>query len=504
MKSAFYFLLAILAVQTVQAGDKILNGGNVIVCGNSVELLDYYEARLTGKKLQYDPNLNSYTEKLNQLFDRWKKVAPKRMALYAGWLNEFESESGIYLGIQIPDIPDTGSVVIPSECKMTPVAFQRRDEDIFPGEKRYMINKDLWDRMNEDQKAGLVLHELIYREAIKSAHPTSLPTRYFNSFLATEVNPENEKYFSVVYKMPLAWAEFGGMNIRIGQVNCNNGPFGNSGCNFNYSSRYESEKFELYVNEIFENIRTKDVSVDFYTYPCKLLSGGSYKMDRKENSLYFTGCELIKSFYMKDVMNVTDIESNKEELRIVGNKLVSRYDSSNFLVNVNPETSWYQNSSGVKIEHFKTFGRINHKDVFQTEDNKIWVYSDEIKSFVELVQYVKSGKKDISCTLISVEGQAYQCPTFAKQFSCKVPVYSPYVGQTSSEVTAVRLLNNTIRLDDTSSDNRLSDYYINLPQGQVIGFHKKRFGKLEPSKMTKDGWHKIRWSEDGSCWLGEF
>jgi hypothetical protein len=219
-------LAAILASTAglCDSGTHIGNGGNGVVCKNSsgqptsVELLDYYELRLNGGTLSLDPSRGSYQNILNELFDRWMPHAPVRMAEYKKWLREFASETGIYSGVEIPAIPDTGTIMIPSGCELKPIAFQRPDSEVLPGVKRYSINKDLWDLMPEVQKAGLVLHELIYREGILALHKTSFLTRYFNSYLAS-AKPNSFEYAGVISQMPLLWTEYGGaIVVKLGSL----------------------------------------------------------------------------------------------------------------------------------------------------------------------------------------------------------------------------------------------------------------------------------------------
>lgn len=210
----------LLANLVFASGTTIGNGGNSIVCkdsqGNikSVEILDFYEVRLNGLNLKLNANLSNYKDILVDNLDRWKNIAPVRVAQYKKWLVEFESEALFASGVEIPSIPDTGSVVLPSGCELNPIAFQRPDSEIFPGVKRYTISKDLWVLMDEVQKAGLVMHELIYREGIKAKHQTSFPTRYFNGYLAT-AEPKVESYASIVSQLPLLWTEFGGLMIEV-------------------------------------------------------------------------------------------------------------------------------------------------------------------------------------------------------------------------------------------------------------------------------------------------
>src|SRR5205085_1885391 len=49
----------------------------------------------------------------------------------------------------------------------------------------YTINKDLWDRMNTNNRAGLILHEIIYKEALRDGQHDSVKARYFNAYLSS-------------------------------------------------------------------------------------------------------------------------------------------------------------------------------------------------------------------------------------------------------------------------------------------------------------------------------
>lgn len=198
------------------AGDKVLNGGNAVVCRNnsgaitSVKMLDLFEAELRGEIIRFDQRKIGWRERLMAKLVEWKSVAPIRMQKYEGWLRTFEQEWGLYSGINIPAIPDHGSVAIPVGCELAPVAFQRPDEEILPGVKRYVVNKDLWDFMDDDHRAGLVLHEIVYRETMAQKFPTSFQARYLTGFLSSAV-PESDLYLQVIGHLPLPFAEYRGL-----------------------------------------------------------------------------------------------------------------------------------------------------------------------------------------------------------------------------------------------------------------------------------------------------
>ena len=211
--------MTVTASAFASSGTTVGNGGNSIVCKNtsgqiaSVEILDFFEARTNGLLLKLNDRLPDFKSILIENLNRWQSIAPQRVEQYKKWLTEFESETLFVSGANIPSIPDTGSVILPAGCELHPIAFQRPNSEIYPGVKRYTISKDLWDLMDEVQRAGLVMHELIYREGILAEHMTSFPTRYFNGYLAT-AEPNAETYAFIVLRLPLLWTEVSGMTIE--------------------------------------------------------------------------------------------------------------------------------------------------------------------------------------------------------------------------------------------------------------------------------------------------
>ncbi len=490
MKVLSIFLLATFLSSIAVSGDKIQNGGNVIVCPNGIELLDYYEARLSGKALQLDSSSPTYAEKLFTLFEKWKSVAPRRMALYTKWLKEFTAEAGIYSGVEIPAIPDTGSIVIPSGCKPIPAAFQRREGDIFPGEKRYVVNKDLWDLMDENQKAGLVLHELIYREAIKSQHATSLPTRYFNSFLSTEENPKADKYFSVVAKMPLAWAEFGG-GLVVDLA----------------SSRINEDRYRLSVSEVIGDVKTKNLSIEFhdlvpYPHSCRTTNGLSVELSTES---FYLGelCYPIKRILVQGKFSFSIPAPTKiSSIHYSGRMSLSFYNGESGKFLLDPIESWHISPSGKKLSNLISHDYRDYS-TYTTEDLREWSYKSNSNSLSEYVEKFYSFSflsTEIKCTHVATDHPSeYRCPDLPEKVKCFVEVHNSkgeYVGR---EATQIEILQKKI-FDDKVDSNSDNSYMINLPKNQIIGYRKKITGKLEAERTSEAGWKKLR-SYDDSCYF---
>jgi hypothetical protein len=185
-------LFTISTSSTAYAVKETGNGGDVVVCKSaagrvtSIELYDFYEGRVRhGFLLDLGSSTLNYLEKLERIFKRLDRLNPNRSELFRSWLKDFFSEAEFLSGITLVDIPDTGNGYVPRGCTLEQIAVQR--EPYFPGDKRYTISDDLWRALPEDSKAGLILHELLFREARNQIfpHENSVRVRYLNSFLST-------------------------------------------------------------------------------------------------------------------------------------------------------------------------------------------------------------------------------------------------------------------------------------------------------------------------------
>ncbi|MBC7429710.1 MAG: hypothetical protein H7336_13925, partial [Bacteriovorax sp.] len=168
-----------MSFSTFAGGDRVGNGGDVVVCKNSVELLDIYEARLNGHVLK-NPEGQSYKGKLAHLLNKKLiPLQPERAKKYLGNLDTFESEAAFLPGIILNDVDDAGMVAIPKGCKLKQIIIQLSDSERPPGRKRYTVSLDLWNKLDDFNKMALVLHEIVYREAISYKASNSMIVRAF-------------------------------------------------------------------------------------------------------------------------------------------------------------------------------------------------------------------------------------------------------------------------------------------------------------------------------------
>lgn len=154
------------------------NGGDVVVCSGSYEVLDLYEARRMRQQLpDFGPVLEPVAMALH-VVDRLAAVDPVRAALYRRWVQEFNDDSIVFNDNQhFSDINDSGDVLIQDGCRVVQIAVQREPRS--PEDRRYMIDGSVWSHLGDADKAALILHEVIYRDALQRGHVNSMAARYF-------------------------------------------------------------------------------------------------------------------------------------------------------------------------------------------------------------------------------------------------------------------------------------------------------------------------------------
>ena len=178
-------------IPSVEGGVGVGNGGGMVVCRdpsshqiNSAELLDYFEAReIRGINIDISSIPGTWKVKAQAIIDRLGLQSQLRNRIYSLWLQSFENESKFISGLEFNKISDSMDIGVPKGCEFEQAAIQIVPR--FAEDNRYYINQDIWNALDENNKAGLVLHELIYREALSYGQTDSIGARYFNSFITS-------------------------------------------------------------------------------------------------------------------------------------------------------------------------------------------------------------------------------------------------------------------------------------------------------------------------------
>jgi hypothetical protein len=173
--------------------DRAGNGGDAKVCYDtenaivSVEMLDIYEGRE-----MFQPPVLPVLESLGQneyeiaaaAVDRLPDFDRSRKAKLKEWIANFERESVRLNGITLVDLDDSQHILVPDGCKIEQIAWQ--NEPQFSRDPRYKIDNDLYSKMSGPaDRAALVLHEVIYREAVSLHHSDSRAARAMTAMVAS-------------------------------------------------------------------------------------------------------------------------------------------------------------------------------------------------------------------------------------------------------------------------------------------------------------------------------
>lgn len=185
------------------AGNEGAHGGGAILCENSgsIELLDHYEGRMkTGLALDMGGERLSYQEKIALVLDRLTATDPLAAARFREHAAQFESEMQLVEEAQLKTIADTDELLNPLPgCSKVQFAVQVANPK--PYEKRYFVNRRLWNKADSTALAGLVLHEVVYRHAIQGVgHSNSDGTRYYSFMISSTVmgQIDNSRYEGII------------------------------------------------------------------------------------------------------------------------------------------------------------------------------------------------------------------------------------------------------------------------------------------------------------------
>lgn len=186
-KTSFAIVLSLLSIRGFADNRPVGNGGHAVVCSESgstsVELLDFFEAKF------YDPiDLGApelpVAHKIEVALSRLKPYNSTLELVFRNKAKEFFESVSFRERVELPDTKDTGEVLLDENCVLKQLAMQKFDH--FPGEPFYVVDKKLWEKLDNNHKAGLVLHEVIYGTFGPLGFTDSKFSRYFNAMLSSK------------------------------------------------------------------------------------------------------------------------------------------------------------------------------------------------------------------------------------------------------------------------------------------------------------------------------
>ena len=197
-----------MLASTSWASTIVGNGGDAVVCRNdakeiqSVEMLDLYEGRVD-ENYRYKMGEGVYQKRAKRVLKRLQKVSPEWNEYLNFLLKNFEGEARFLDGITLTDIPDSDHTHWPSGCKVEQIAIHK--EPTKSEKHRYTVNNDLFQKMDENGKAALLLHEVVYRMLLEYNQSDSRAARKLVAWLASDkfeqVSESEFSHFLTAYKV---------------------------------------------------------------------------------------------------------------------------------------------------------------------------------------------------------------------------------------------------------------------------------------------------------------
>lgn len=187
----YVLLLSLLSAAPSYAQYVVRNGGYTVQCLNSpIKALEIAEAEAQNIQIRYAPS-RTYLAKSKDLITRIGLVDPAKEKKYLTWLSQWKSQIKWVSALDQYGPNDQGHIELPgANCRLR-VGVVQVNETRF-GVQEHWINPSVWHNLNEDQKAALVLHELVYRDLLEenpnanSSYVRSVNTKIHSIDIFTE------------------------------------------------------------------------------------------------------------------------------------------------------------------------------------------------------------------------------------------------------------------------------------------------------------------------------
>ncbi|UXR65881.1 hypothetical protein EZJ49_06420 [Bdellovibrio bacteriovorus] len=303
------------------------NAGFVLACaGKKPVVLDLHEnsTRQLGK-IQFS-SATTVTAKALDIISRLDSYDGGRAAQYKSWALSFFNEAQWIHDAAFNQTPDLGMVIIPNDCRLEQVIFQRNPSVL--NKTRYMIDENLWSQLDSDNQAALIVHEIIYREFMNSvtkelaseririfnlvAHTNALQGLTLPEYIALLQELHFTSYISQNLKFTIGFASYdkGWLNLPLTLNADGNVIKGTLAAQQTFIRKHISyscnttELAALGLVKLDDNgtLRTLNVQDDFDTHLCGLpfttipgddgpitISGTVWSFDENEQPLYISG-----------------------------------------------------------------------------------------------------------------------------------------------------------------------------------------------------------------------
>ncbi|HWU41860.1 MAG TPA: hypothetical protein VN132_00440 [Bdellovibrio sp.] len=184
----FVFYIVCLGSLASFAGTAVSGGGKSIVCEKadgtieSAQVLDLYEAKALYQLQTLSPG-KSVSDYIEDAKAKLLRLSPN--FAYINGLIDLVRTNTHYLpsGSKLIPVEDAAPVALPAGCHLKQLAFYKDDSLV-------LIDSDIWNALDNLNKAALILHEAIYRYERGSDTNDSGHARKFVGYLLSNTDLE--------------------------------------------------------------------------------------------------------------------------------------------------------------------------------------------------------------------------------------------------------------------------------------------------------------------------
>ena len=222
------YLFLALSGGTASAGNLVGKGGILVSCSSpdpgesqkSYELLDFFERPQLEEVASPDLRAEEgITEKeiVIKVIRKLSRVDRIRASRYRYWLEKFSDEVS-FVENSLPRTMDAGlTLELPNDCELVQAVVQVAPE--YEGNPRYFVDSAIWSALPTLQRAGLILHELVIRDAKDQGVETTEGIRRFIRFLFSR---DIEVISEQGYQEQLKASELSASSLSAPVINCKN------------------------------------------------------------------------------------------------------------------------------------------------------------------------------------------------------------------------------------------------------------------------------------------
>ena len=179
-------------------GRIVGNGGMGVKCvqkgETNIRVLDVYEFEVFRQKEWdfADQRNTSIFDQAKEYLERLTEIDPNRTKILTANLEELKNRYSVVSNLTLESTADSGFVPLQDGCELIQIAVFVKES--WPGDPVLFISQEYWDQLDQNNKAALFVHEVLFKHLTDQGVENSRSTRYWvGQLLSNEIEKFDEK-----------------------------------------------------------------------------------------------------------------------------------------------------------------------------------------------------------------------------------------------------------------------------------------------------------------------